>query len=353
VNKESDQSLDWAIVIVNWNNWPDTLECLEGVMRMVGCHSRVILVDNDSTDDSIGRLLQWANGDICIIPESRDSMVSSLIKPPIEKPLDVMRVLPDDSPQSVGCFKNENRLFLLTARENRGFAAGNNLGIRFALDTLDCKIFWLINNDAVPQRDAFKELQRAFEGQNHPLICGTAIMDYHEPTKVQSCGGQFDFFMGSALHKYDGCDVSSLDEQPTIVKATYPVGASLVVHRDFITSVGFMDEGLFLYFEELSWMIAKGKPYEVPIATRSRVFHKGSTSTGFSHNLKKRNASVDYYIIRNRLLIGRQLGLANLLCFVAASFFGLSKRLLAGRFVLVLGGLKAIFDGLMGKTGRK
>ena len=353
MNKETSKSLDWAIVIVNWNNWPDTLECLEAVMRLNECHARVILVDNASTDDSVDRFLQWARGDLCVIPESRDSIVSSLVKPPIEKPLGVARMSSDHSSQSVDLNKCDNRFFLLTARENYGFAAGNNIGIRFALDSLGCKIFWLVNNDAVPQRDAFVELQRVFQTPDYPMMCGTAIIDYLDPKKVQSCGGLFDFYMGLASHRFDGWDVALLDEQPNIVMSTYPVGASLVVHRDFITAVGFMDEGLFLYYEELSWIIAKGGPFEVPIATRSRVFHKGSASTGFSQNLKERNASVDYYLIRNRLLIGRQLGLLSLVIFVAATIVGLCKRMMSGRPVLVLGGLKAMLDGLIGRTGRR
>ena len=344
---------EWAVVIVNWNNWPDTLECLEGVMRLAGCPPRVILVDNASTDESVERFLQWADGDVCIIPESSDSLVSSLVKPPIEKPLSICHICLDHLQDSVKYHGSDDQLFLLTSNANHGFAAGNNLGIKFALDSLGCKIFWLVNNDAVPQRDALEVLQRVFEEHNHPLICGTAIMDYHDPTKVQSCGGLFDFYMGLASHKFDGWDVSLLDAQPAMVKATYPVGASLVVHRDFITSVGFMDEGLFLYYEELSWMIAKGMPFEVSIATKSRVYHKGSASTGFSQDLKKRNATIDYYLIRNRLLIGRQLGLLNLVCFVAATIVGLGKRLMSCRQVLVLGGLKAMVDGLLGITGRR
>jgi len=347
------QCLDWAIVIVNWNNWPDTLECLEGVMRMDSCHARVILVDNASTDDSVDRFLLWTRGDLCIIPESRDNMVISLVMPPIDKPLAVTYISSDCLRQAVDLDKCENRFFLITASENNGFAAGNNIGIRFALESLGCKIFWLVNNDAVPQRNAFEELQRVYEFPTFPMMCGTAIMDYHEPTKVQSCGGLFDFYMGLASHKFDGWDIASLDEQPAIVKATYPVGASLVVHRDFISSVGFMNEGLFLYYEELSWMVSKGMPFEVPIATKSRVYHKGSSSTGFSQDLKIRNATIDYYLIRNRLLIGRQLGLFNLLCFVAATIVGLGKRLMSCRQVLVLGGLRAMVDGLMGITGRR
>ena len=114
-----------------------------------------------------------------------------------------------------------------------------------------------------------------------------------------------------------------------------------------------MNEKLFLYYEELDWMIKSNTPIQCPISTRSRIFHKGSSSTGFSQNLRNRNASTDYYIIRNRLLIARQIGLSKLIIFGAVTMAGLLKRLISGRSELFFGGVMAAFDGIRGKGGRR
>lgn len=347
------KDFDWAVVVVNWNNWPDTLECLEATLGMEDFEYPVILVDNASTDDSVERFLQWANGDLCIIPESKNVTLRALSNPPIEKPLSITYLDSRHLHQLHVLGKNSNNFFLIASHENNGFAAGNNIGIRFAIDFLGCNMFWLINNDAVPQRDAFKHLKKAFETANHPAICGTAIIDYFAPEKIQSCGGIFNFFTGLSSHKFDGYDLGYLNQQPDIVFSTYPVGASLIFHKDFIASAGLMDETLFLYYEELAWIIRKGAPYQSPIATRCRVFHKGSSSTGFSQNLRDRNADADYYIIRNRLLIGHQVGISKLIIFLMATGVGLFKRLMSGRLILVSGGFKAMIDGILGRHGKR
>lgn len=346
------QSLNWAIIVVNWNNWPDTLECLEGILRMEDCDARIILVDNASTDDSVDRFMQWANGYLSILPESDDPSVSSLVVNPILKPLRVAMV---DSTQQFqpNDFFGQYDIYLIKSKFNQGFAAGNNIGIKFSQSFLGCNIFWLLNNDAIPQKDAFKCLKSIHNTPNAPSICGTAILDYHNPNKVQSCGGLFNFFTGMASHKFDGCAIDFLNQQSELIFSTYPVGASLIVHEDFIFSSGYMNEELFLYYEELDWMIKKSSPIQCPISTRSRIFHKGSSSTGFSQHLRDRNASADYYIIRNRLLIARQIGIIKLIIFGAVTMVGLFKRLLSGRPELFYGGVMAMFDGLRGRGGKR
>jgi GT2 family glycosyltransferase len=244
-------------------------------------------------------------------------------------------------------------IYLIKSKFNHGFAAGNNIGIKFSQSFLSCNIFWLLNNDAIPQKDAFKCLKSVYNTPNAPSICGTSILDYHNPKKVQSCGGLFNFYTGMASHKFDGCTLDLLNRQPELVFSTYPVGASLVVHEDFIFSSGYMNEELFLYYEELDWMIKSCGPIQCPISTRSRIFHKGSSSTGFSQNLRDRNASADYYIIRNRLLIAHQIGTTKLIIFAAATLVGLFKRLISGRTELFFGGVVAMFDGLRGRGGRR
>ena len=41
-----------SIVIINWNNWMDTLECLKSLLNINNSVFQIVLVDNNSTDDS-------------------------------------------------------------------------------------------------------------------------------------------------------------------------------------------------------------------------------------------------------------------------------------------------------------
>jgi GT2 family glycosyltransferase len=51
-----------SIIILNWNSWKDTIECLESVFRIDYPNYQVIIVDNGSTDDSVEKIKEWAEG---------------------------------------------------------------------------------------------------------------------------------------------------------------------------------------------------------------------------------------------------------------------------------------------------
>ncbi len=51
-----------AIVLLKWNRWQLTLACLESVFRLDYPDFRVIVCDNDSSDDSMQRVRDWAKG---------------------------------------------------------------------------------------------------------------------------------------------------------------------------------------------------------------------------------------------------------------------------------------------------
>src|SRR4051812_10827398 len=74
-------------VIVNFNGWRDTVECLESVLRSDYDTLRVIVVDNASTDDSVHRLADWAAGHWPYTP-SRVTRLSTFSTPPVAKPVD-------------------------------------------------------------------------------------------------------------------------------------------------------------------------------------------------------------------------------------------------------------------------
>ncbi len=48
------------IIIVNWNGWQDTIECLESVLKLEYDNFRIVVCDNGSVDDSYEKLCSWA-----------------------------------------------------------------------------------------------------------------------------------------------------------------------------------------------------------------------------------------------------------------------------------------------------
>jgi GT2 family glycosyltransferase len=121
-----------AIVILSWNGWQDTLECLESVERVTYPNYEVVLLDNGSMDDSVARIREWVMGR----PEQWG--------PAQHLPEGVAAILPAGARVALVT----ERLTLIRCDENLGFAGGCNLAIDFAL-ARDPSIgfVFLLNND--------------------------------------------------------------------------------------------------------------------------------------------------------------------------------------------------------------
>ena len=143
------------IVLVNWNGWRDTIECLESVFRLDYPDFMVVGCDNASGDDSLAQIKSWAAGTLVI--RAKNPALAELVEPAIPKPVEWVEY---DRPtaEAGGSPDNDARLVLIRTGGNLGFAGGNNVGIRFALAHDDCTHVWLLNNDTVAPPDSLSHL---------------------------------------------------------------------------------------------------------------------------------------------------------------------------------------------------
>ncbi len=51
-----------AVIVLMWNRWEDTIECLESVFQQNYPNYQVILVDNGSTEESLKKIREYCNG---------------------------------------------------------------------------------------------------------------------------------------------------------------------------------------------------------------------------------------------------------------------------------------------------
>src|SRR5438874_2644470 len=75
-----------CIIVVNWNAWRETIECLESVLRMEYSRFTVILCDNGSSDDSMSHIRAWAKLGTWDRAKVNHALVY-LTSPPVKKPL--------------------------------------------------------------------------------------------------------------------------------------------------------------------------------------------------------------------------------------------------------------------------
>lgn len=342
-----------GVVIVNWNGWPDTLECLEAVFRVDGLRGPVVVCDNGSTDGSCEMIVAWARGHLCAVPQNRTSTIAGLVIPPVPKPIAFTCLTVDEIQETPPDRSEQCSLVVLRARENRGFAAANNAAIEVLLRRKDIRYLWFINNDALPRKDALTELLAATAACPEPLISGSVLMEYWDVSRIQALGGRYKRYAGLTSPLLEGASVHDLNALPRAVSVDYPMGAAMLVSRSFVERVGAMCEEYFLYFEEIDWVFRFGWPSKAVAAPRSIVYHKGGSSTQGGRSPAERSLKADYYMLRGRLLLARKLSLTAFSITLLVNLISIIRRMMRPRPGVVVTALQATWDGLAGVTGKR
>lgn len=119
------------VIILNWNGWEDTIECLESVFRNIYPSYTVIVCDNGSHDGSLERIKLWAEGKLDVLVPSHNPL-RPLSYPPVIKPIPYIEYYREDAEKG-GINDGKIPLVLIQTGGNLGFAGGNNVGLRYIL----------------------------------------------------------------------------------------------------------------------------------------------------------------------------------------------------------------------------
>lgn len=273
---DSPVRLRSGVVILNYNGGKSTIACVESLLRGALLPDWIIIVDNASTDGSSQYLQQWATR---ILGEPMPEIEEDAPVPPI------------------------GRLMLLRARRNRGYAAGNNLALRLFL-AWGVDAAWILNNDVIVDRNALSAMLNRLFSKPRPGLCGARIY-YMDADRVQ-CRGGGAVSPWTALATLDGYGFNTrraLSESPEAVEARlhFIYGASVMVSRDFLQTVGLMDERYFLYCEELDWAFSAKGRFDLAYAPDAVVWHKEGGTTG--HSWRGVNAKSLLLLVRSRILL--------------------------------------------------
>jgi GT2 family glycosyltransferase len=234
-----------VVIILNWNNLPDTLECVESVRGSDYPNLAVLVVDNDS-DENPTPALSARYSDVRVLRLTR----------------------------------------------NLGYAGGNNTGVRAAID---CRAVYvlLLNNDAVLAPDCVRRLVTAAQADRRIGMATPTVFHYERRNEVYWDGGFVDWKTGDVRH-----DSSSLPEEGGIVRSEWLNGCALLVRVTAIHDIGLLDERYFLYFEDADWSVRAGRRgWTNAVVSKARAWHKVAASSGGFANPVMR-----FYFFRNRYL---------------------------------------------------
>jgi GT2 family glycosyltransferase len=241
-----------TVIVLNWNGRDDTIACVESLAHVEYANFQVMVVDNGSTDGSVAALRAR-------FPE----------------------------------------LEIVETGRNLGFAEGNNVGVRLALQR-GADYAFLLNNDTEVDPSLLRELVAAAERCPEGGIFAAKIFYHADPARLWYAGAVWnDRKMGfEHLHeegklKADARGVAATD---------YACGCALLARSSMLREVGLLDSKFFLTYEETDLCFRARRAgfscYYVPGAI---LWHKISASFGGAES-----PLIKYFLTRNRLLWGER-----------------------------------------------
>jgi len=164
---------------------------------------------------------------------------------------------------------------LVRAGVNLGFAGGNNVGIRRALDR-GAEWVLLVNNDALVEPGLIDALTAAAAARPDAGVLACKVL-FADSDRVWYAGAGFDPILGRSRHEGFG----EPDAPGALTDTRRATGAAMAVSRAAIEAAGLLDEELFLYAEDLEWSLRIADAgFAVVYVPEAKVRHHVSASSG-------------------------------------------------------------------------
>jgi len=243
-NQHNHKQLKVSIILLNWNNPYDTVECIESLKEISYPNYEIIVVDNNSTDDSIKEL------------------------------------------------ENIRNIQLIRNDSNLGFAGGNNVGIEYALKR-SSDLILLLNNDTVVEKEFLSVLVKRAVADKNVGIIGNKVYYYSEPAKIWSAGGGITRLTKRTFQYGE----NKIDKKRFIreMEVDFLSGCCMLIKREVFERIGLLDAEYFMYYEDVDFCLRAKKFCKVIYTPGAIIWHKVSGTSNKSYR--------DYYRMRNYMML--------------------------------------------------
>lgn len=273
-----------GIILVNYNGYGDTVDCLKSLESLTYENYEVIVIDNAST-----------------------------VRP---------------TEENIQYIKNYSHYYW--SEKNLGFSGGNNIGIDIAKQE-GCDFVVLLNNDTTVEPDFLSKLIETYNSSDNIGIVTGKIYYYYDKSKIWSAGGLYNRKTGVTT-QYGGNDS---DLNSTTRSVTFATGCLMLIPISVINNVGKLSESYFLYSEDTDYcqrVLDAG--YLIYYCADSVIYHKVSASVGDMSALQER------YMMRNNLYMIQEYGKLKPFSYLYF-FLHTAKDILRGR-----NHFKPVFEGI-------
>jgi hypothetical protein len=247
-----------SLILVNWNGFDLTKNCIESIYKITYPNYEIVLVDNGSVND-VERLKQ-------LFP-------------------------------AVTYIENG---------QNLGFVGGNNVGIRYALKT-DAKYIMLLNNDTIVEPDFLTKLVDTLNSDETIGALTPKIYFLHRRDKIWALGGSINLWLGIFKNRSEGkIDHGQFNQ---VEEVDFVTGCCFMVRRTVIEQIGLLPKDYFIYYEDSDWSLRiKRLGYRMLCIPGSVIYHVAGASNTNKKKGKdgKSNPIVWYLHVRNQIWMYRK-----------------------------------------------
>lgn len=262
-----------AIVVLNYNDSDNTIRYVNDIKNYSSV-DKIVVVDNCSSGNSCDRLQ---------------------------------------------CLCNESKVDLVFNDNNAGYAAGNNVGIRFAIKTYGSDLTTIIisNPDIYFSEESFKDIIEA-------LACGYQmstglIFNYDKVHGIKQLASNFGWMTPKMLDMFSNCfliwyklrrkiskksiylDYGKHNEK--YINVSCVPGCFFAINVQALSEIGLFDERTFLFGEEtiLGWQL-ETKGFKACVVNGTEILHENSTT--IKKNIKS-NKTKEKYLLDSNLIYMR------------------------------------------------
>lgn len=237
MRKDNVEEKKVYIIILNYKGYKDTTACIKSLRKIDYNNYKIVVVDNSSNDGSFEKIKK----------ENRDCVV-------------------------------------LLSTSNNGFSAGNNIGIRYALNN-GADYVMLLNNDTEVHPMFLKEM---IKSANENTVVTPSIYYFSNPTEIWYASGKIN---------YNRCTVENGDDKKSQY-CSYASGCCLLIPKKVIERIGYWAEEYFMYYEDMDYSLRIiNNGFKIFYNKNAKVYHKVGRTAGIRSKLSI------YYNVRNRLYI--------------------------------------------------
>ncbi len=255
-----------SILLINYNNSNDTIDCLESIAvqdSIVG----IVIIDNHSADIAVEQLENYLN---------KCRLNTTLIK----------------------------------NKTNMGFANANNLGIEYILKKGISDFVFILNNDTRIRPETIKTLQEALIADEQAAIAVPRIVFLDDPSKIWYAGGEVNWFRGLPT-VYDFGKRIDHTEIVASRYVTFATGCAMMIRSTVLDKLGGFRKEFFAYVEDLEFSLRCIRAgWRIIYVPQTMIEHKVQASLrrpteAFIPILHPSNVNLAFYvyhIVRNVLI---------------------------------------------------